>query len=99
MGVAQTSIAAYKKLGDLGVKQLKVYNALRTLGRATNEELQFYLDWPINQITGRTHELVEMGFAECCGHTTSRSGNRVKLWAWVDKFGEEQVKRAINRDH
>lgn len=58
--IQKTSIDAYHDL-NLGVRQLQVYEVIRDLKYACNMDIAKELDIPINQITGRTRELVQMG--------------------------------------
>ena len=41
----------------IGLKQLRVMDAMRQLGTASNVELAVHLGWPINTVTPRVHEL------------------------------------------
>lgn len=52
-----TSLEAYKTV-DLQKNEKMVLGALIALkGRATNQEIADYLQWPINRVTGRTNSL------------------------------------------
>jgi hypothetical protein len=64
-GRQPTSLEAWSALQDsLGDKQKIVYDALRTLGEASNKELSVGLGWPINCITPRMFELRQLGLVE-----------------------------------
>ena len=57
-----TSILSYKEMEEtLGERQRVVYFVLSELKEATDKEISVYLDLPINTITPRRFELVEMG--------------------------------------
>lgn len=82
MPVAETSKAAYKKV-KLGPKQLRVYNALKKLGKATDLELSDYLGEEINEVVPRRFELVQYGYIIQEGRKLNRTGNTAKLWTWT----------------
>ena len=82
--IAETSRQAYKSLKDLGDKQRVVYEAIKTLGRATNEELATWLGWPIQSVTGRVNELGKYGMVAVDGIGKTRSGRSAKVWVVKD---------------
>lgn len=84
MAIAETSRSAYKSIKDLGDKQRVVYEAIKTLGRATNEEIATYLNWPIQSVTGRVNELNKYGMATVDGIGVTRSGRSAKIWVIKD---------------
>lgn len=85
MTVAETSLEAYQSIKEkLGTKQTIVYEALKTLGRASNEEIADYLGWPINRVTGRMTELRNFDMVAVAGITRNKSGFSAKLWAPCD---------------
>ena len=84
MAVAQTSIFAYRNIKQLGDKQEQVFNAVKALGRATNEEIADYLGWQINRVTGRTNELRRYGFLTVDGTKKSKSGMSAKVLVVTD---------------
>lgn len=85
MTVAHTSIKAYQEIKDeLNNKQSIVYETLKELGVASNEELATELHWPINCVTGRMTELRDKGFAVVHGLTINKSGHSAKTWCPVD---------------
>ena len=52
-----TSLEAYKSV-ELQKNEKMVLAALISLkGRATNQQIADYLQWPINRVTGRTNSL------------------------------------------
>lgn len=82
--IRQTSLMAYNDLRDnpilLGERQFKVYTVFKNLSKATNEEVQGLLNWPINCITGRTRELVKAGLLEEKGKKVNKRGRLVIVW-------------------
>lgn len=82
--IAETSRSAYKSLKDLGDKQRVVYEAIKTLGRATNEQLAEHLGWEINRITGRVNELSHYGMVAVDGLGKTKSGRSAKIWVVKD---------------
>lgn len=58
----QTSLDAYESIKpELPGRKEQVLNALGSIGPMSNKELSIMLNLPINQITGRTRELVKAG--------------------------------------
>lgn len=85
MTVAITSQQAYTAIkGKLGTKQTIVYEALKVLGQASNEDIADHLGWPINRVTGRMTELRNYGMAAVAGITRNKSGFSAKLWSACD---------------
>lgn len=82
--IAETSRSAYKSLKDLGDKQRVVYEAIKALGRATNEQLADYLNWPIQSVTGRVNELGKYQMVAVDGLSLTRSGRSAKVWVIKD---------------
>lgn len=68
----------------LGVRQETVYNAMRTREDWTNSELAAYLDWPINTVCPRCHELRKAGLVVEGGkRICAVTGRRVIAWRVV----------------
>ena len=85
MTVAATSREAYDTVQPkLGPKQTAVYEALKTLGRASREEIADFLGWPINKITGRVKELKDFEMISTTGVTVTKSGCSAELLAVQD---------------
>ena len=80
-----TSLLAYTDIKpELGERQQKVLDAIKTLGCPTNLEISKYLKIPINSITPRTNELVEQGLAVLCEkRTCTISGRTCCSWRVV----------------
>lgn len=58
----QTSILAFHSVRkSLSNRQMAVYRAIENIGPANNRMIADYLNYPINQITPRTNELVTKG--------------------------------------
>lgn len=85
MSVAETSRVAYQTIKKtLGDKQEAVYEAIKFLGQATNEQIADYLEWAQHKVTGRVHELADYGMVVCIGMGKNKSGIGAKLWAVTD---------------
>ena len=85
MTVAATSQQAYQSIKEkLGEKQIIVFEALKVLGEASNEEIADHLGWPINRVTGRMTELRNFDMVAVVGVTKNKSGFTAKLWAPCD---------------
>lgn len=85
MTVANTSMMAYEALLDkLGEKQQIVYEAIKELGAATNDQIADHLGWTINRVTGRVTELKKYGLVDVEGIGISNSGNSAKVWSIRD---------------
>jgi hypothetical protein len=62
--IQDTSLWAYNlATQNLGKKQKEVLDTLRYFPDATNAEIAQKLGWPINRVTPRTGELIELGLA------------------------------------
>lgn len=79
-----TSLLAYQELqdgGTLGQKQTMVYNAIKELGQASNLDIAYYLQLPINRITPRTNELVKKDKVEIAKKDLDKhTGKKVIYW-------------------
>lgn len=83
--IAATSREAYELLQPrLGRKQQIVFEAIKKLGSATNEQLADFLGWPINNVTGRCTELRKFGVIGVEGLGRNKSGRSAKLWSVRD---------------
>lgn len=97
MSVATTSRQAYDKLQDtLTDRETSVYEALQTLGQATNDDLSDFLHWPINQVTGRVTGLVSKGYVIVAGIGKSKLGNSAKIWTTTNSADKQIVMRFAN---
>jgi len=73
-------------LPELGELQNEVYEVIRSAGKITTESIASRTGRYIHSITGRVHELREMGYVEFAGATKSeRSGRKVSLWKVTNK--------------
>lgn len=76
-----TSTAAYDSIRDkLNEKQRKVRYVLMKFGPLTDQQIAEHLEWPINCVTGRRGELVEMGVVLDAGYATAKTGRKVHVW-------------------
>lgn len=63
--IQQTSLTAYlDNLSKLGANQQRVLKIISTRVGICDQEIAKELNWPINCVTGRRRELVEMGHIE-----------------------------------
>ena len=78
----QTSIDAYKELTSLGLKQKIVYEAIKTLGTATDMDVTRYLSFSDpNRVRPRRNELVRKGLVISVGKTTDpHTRKTVLVW-------------------
>lgn len=68
-------------LPELGMLQLEVYNAVRSAGKCTTEEIATKLGRYVHSITARVFELRDMGYVEFAGSTISdKTKRKVSLW-------------------
>ena len=80
MTVRATSLAAYNLVKPtLGERQSAVLDALKSLVAATDLEIAKHLDWPINTVTPRRGELVELGLVHKRGEIT-QNGRAATTW-------------------
>ena len=75
-------------LPELNERQARVYDAIIELGRASNQQLAEYLNWPINCICPRVLELRQMGVVCEAGYEKNKAGRMVHVWRPV-KFDEK----------
>ena len=57
----QSSLPAYKELGKDRCREI-VLKAISSIGVCNDRQLSEHLNWPINRITPRRGELVQLGF-------------------------------------
>lgn len=80
MTVRKTSLAAYDLVKPtLGERQKAVLDAILISGAATDLEIATYLNWPINTVTPRRGELVELGLVHKRGEIT-QNGRAATTW-------------------
>jgi len=78
--VQETSLDAYKGIAaELGPKRQKVLNGFNELGSATNREVSYLLNMPINTVTPRTNELVKMGILTMMGKRVCKQGGKMSI--------------------
>lgn len=82
MAVAQTSLMTYlSNLRTLGYRQQIVLKVISTKVGICDQEIAKELGWPINTITNRRGELVDMGHVELAFEGKYAPTNRtVKFW-------------------
>lgn len=71
---------SYRAL-DRSTNRARVYDIIAQRGPITDREIANCLDWPINCVTGRRHELVELGFVASAGKIKDKlTGMTVHAW-------------------
>lgn len=85
-GIQKTSLDAWKLIQEsIGEKQRLVLETLKVLEMATDKQISTALGWPINCITPRRGELVEMGLAEYSHEMLDSDTQRtVTVWKPVE---------------
>ena len=81
--IQQTSLFAFAQIMDnpleLGHRQRKVYETIKSLGITTDKQISKTLNWPINTVTPRRGELVKLGLIQKCGATMNTQTHRPEL--------------------
>lgn len=81
MGVRNTSRQAFYSLDDLGERQRAVLKTIQKYGPMCNLDISLQMGKPINQITPRTNELVDLGVVEESHRDISpATGRRAIFW-------------------
>lgn len=60
--------------------QQQVLEAIARLGACTDQEVAEKLNWPINRVTPRRHELMRANLVEHAGKTRNPIGRTVNIW-------------------
>ena len=90
--VTETSKQSYKRLTDLGARQIEVHRAIGELGTASNREIAKYLSRPVNEITPRVKELREYGFVIEHGKKWDNETRRnVTAWCVTDPYAQKKI--------
>ena len=85
--INQASIESYREFSEeqLGDRQRKVYECIRWNNQMTNRQIADELGWPINSVTGRVRELVQMGMVYSLGRIyDEKTDRRVNEWAVIE---------------
>ena len=92
MTATATSKQSYKKLTDLGKRQIEVHKAIGEMGLASNRDLSKHLDRPVNEITPRVKELREYGFVIEHGKKWDNETRRnVTVWCVTDPYAQKKI--------
>ena len=80
-GSQKTSLEAYFAFTNemLGERQRIVLRAIQELGPVSDKQIAFVLGWPINTVTPRRGELVDMGLVVSSGDQMDLKTNRREL--------------------
>lgn len=77
----ETSLEAYESIkAFLGKRQKQVFEFMHGKGAMTDREISDGMNIPINCITNRRGELVELKLVKFAGYKTGSSGRRAMLW-------------------
>lgn len=84
VGPTITKTSSYHELEKLGEKQERVLRIISALAPVSDRRVARALDWPINRVVPRRHELVEMGLVRQYGVEHDQGTNRqVIIWGPV----------------
>ena len=84
MPVAETSRWAFATV-PLTERQQQLASVLAELGEASDQDLAMRLGWPINCVTPRRGELVELGVIVRADVRKGPTGRPVSVWRPVDR--------------
>ena len=84
MPVAETSRWAFATV-PLSERQGDVLRVLTEFGEMTDQEIGFRLGWPINCVTPRRGELVELGLVVRARTRTGPSMRQVSVWRLINR--------------
>ena len=77
----KTSMDAYLSIKrELGNKQQIIFDSLKFIGPATNENMALRLNWPINRVTPRMGELRKLGMVKQMYEEPGKSGKMAIVW-------------------
>ena len=76
--IHENSIASYHTL-KLTPRQREVFNVLRVMGQATDEQVANYLNYTVNRVTGRITELRNAGVIVEAGSVRGRFNKSVRI--------------------
>ena len=92
MGVRNTSRKAFHSLDDLGKRQRDVLNTIWKFPYGIcNLDISIYIEIPINQITPRTNELVNMGLVEESHRARNVITGRQAIYWKLSLLGEKII--------
>lgn len=84
----ETSRSAYHSLEKIGNKQRAVLRVIALHQPCNDRMISEYLQWPINRVTGRRNELVELDMIEESGRKIDQETKRPTIY-W--KVKERQL--------
>ena len=88
MGIRDTSLEAYeyiKEKGILGKRQEQVLKAISQKPFSTNKQISEEFKIPINVVTPRMNELVDLGIVEDLGKVKQMNGRKAHVWKVKEK--------------
>lgn len=80
MGVANTSLLAYKSIVNLGNRQATVLEKIEEIQPCSNKQIARSLGWEINRVTGRVNELAKLGLIKSERTEIGETGRLEKVW-------------------
>jgi len=80
-----TSLEAYRSLENISNKQQIVLRAIKRLGTCCDRQIAEYLHWPINRVTPRRGEILDMGLVEDAGTRKDITNRTVTFWKVAEK--------------
>lgn len=97
--VTQTSRAAYAAIKKtIGPQQQRVFDAIKIMGRASNEDIHILTGIRTSSVTPRCKELRDYGYVAPSGYKKSLSGMTVHSWAIVDPQDRKVSKMVQEQD-
>lgn len=83
----ENSLTAYAQL-DTGQRRREVFAAIFTMKICTRQSLAANLGWPINRVTGRVRELLDLGHIVETGNTVNVEGRPRAILKVSDEMRE-----------
>ena len=81
------SMTAYAKL-DTNQRRREVFKAIYEMKICTRQSLTIHLGWPINRVTGRVRELLDLGHIVETGHSIYVEGRPRAILKVSDEMRE-----------
>jgi hypothetical protein len=98
MAVRETSRESYKKLTDLGPKQLEVFNALKEIEPASDRDIEAVTGMKMGAINGRRGELMRFGYVVAHGKKYDKETHRnVMTWVTADPMAQRQLEKVVGK--
>lgn len=95
--MAITSLLALQAINNLSEKRRAVYDYISVHQPCHNLEIAEGLGWPLNCVTGRVTDLVELGLAQVEEIGLNNAGRKVKYWSTADP-GDRIIERIAKNE-